>query len=87
MTNGVRQRNPGLWFFGTLAVKFFCRLAKFDKATCGTKDTGAQEGQRKCGIALGAELIDSAKSFVVHPEPAVAFEFLLQFDWNIHSLS
>jgi hypothetical protein len=32
-------------------------------------------------------LIDSAKSFVVHPEPAVAFEFLLQFDWNIHSLS
>jgi hypothetical protein len=32
-------------------------------------------------------LIDPAKSFVVHPEPAVAFEFFLQFEWNIHSLS
>jgi hypothetical protein len=32
-------------------------------------------------------LIDPAKSFVVHSEPAVAFEFFLQFEWNIHSLS
>ena len=87
VTDGVGQRNPGFWFFGALAVKFFCRLAKFDKATCGTKDAGAQEGQGKCRIALCAELIDPAKSFVVHPEPAVAFEFFLQFEWNIHSLS
>ena len=87
VANGVGQRNPGFWFFGTLAVKFFCRLTKFDKAPCGTKDAGAQEGQGKCGIALCAELIDPAKSFVVHPEPAVAFEFFLQFEWNIHLLS
>jgi hypothetical protein len=32
-------------------------------------------------------LINSAKSFVVHAQPAVAFEFFLQFEWNIHSLS
>ena len=44
MAYGVGQRNPGFWFFGALAVKFFCGLTKFDKAPCDTKDAGAQEG-------------------------------------------
>ena len=87
VTDGVGQRNPGFGLLGALAVKFFCGLTKFDKAPCGTEDAGAQEGQGKCGITFCAELIDPAKSFVVHPEPAVAFEFFLQFEWNIHSLS
>ena len=87
MADGVGKGNPGFWFFGALAVKFFCGLTKFDKAPCDTKDAGAQKGQGKCGIALCAELIDPAKSFVVHPEPAVALEFFLQFEWDIHSLS
>ena len=87
MAYGVGQRNPGFWFFGALAVKFLCGLTKFDKASCGTKDAGAQKGQGKRRVPLGAELINSAKSFVVHAQPAVAFEFFLQFEWNIHSLS
>ena len=87
MPDRIGKGNPSLGLLGALAVKFFCGLTKLDKAASGTKDAGAQEGEGKGGIALGAELIDSAKSFVVHPEPAVAFEFFLQFDWNIHQLS
>ncbi len=87
MADRIGKGNPGFGLLGALAVKFLCRLAKFDKAPCGTEDAGAQEGQGKCGITLCAELIDSAKSFVVHPQPAVALEFFLQFEWNIHSLS
>ena len=44
MADGVGKGNPGFWFFGALAVKFFCGLTKFDKAPCDTKDAGAQEG-------------------------------------------
>ena len=87
MPDRIGKGNPSFWFFGALAVKFFCGLTKLDKTASGTKDAGAQEGEGKGGIALGAELIDSAKSFVVHPEPAVSFELLLQFGWNVHSLS
>ena len=87
MADRIGKGNPGFGLLGALAVKFFCGLTEFDKTPCGTEDAGAQEGQGKCGITLCAELIDSAKSFVVHPEPAVAFKFFLQFDWNIHSLN
>ena len=87
MADRIGKGNPSFGLLGALAVKLFCGFTKFDKTTCGTKDAGAEEGQGKSGVSLGAELIDSAKSFVVHPEPAVAFEFFLQFEWNIHSLS
>lgn len=87
MADRIGKGNPSFGLLGALAVKLFCGFTKFDKTTCGTKDAGAEEGQGKSGVSLGAELIDSAKSFVVHPEPAVSFELLLQFGWNVHSLS